>query len=52
VLSTTEDMARLRAEEAVEAGGDGRGCPLRVVDFEARVEGISLAKAGVVDSTS
>ena len=37
-------MARLRADETVEVGGDGwRRRPLRVVDFEARVEGISLA---------
>ena len=34
-------MARLRAEEAFEGGGEGwRRWPLRVVDFEARVEGV------------
>lgn len=41
VLSTAEDVARLRA---VEGGGDAcdwRRSPLRVVDFEARVEGIA-----------
>ena len=43
MLFTTDDMARLHADEAVEAGGDGwRRCPLRVVAFEARVEGILL----------
>ena len=36
-------MARLCADETVEVGGDGwRRRPLRVVDFEARVEGILL----------
>ena len=41
MLSATDDMARLRADEAVETGGDGwRRSPLRVVDLEARVEGI------------
>ena len=44
VLSATHDVARLRADETVEVGGDGwRRRPLHVVDFEARVEGISLA---------
>jgi hypothetical protein len=47
VLSTTDDVARLRADEAVEGGGDAwRRSPLRVVDFEARVEGISLRWVG------
>ena len=42
VLSATDNMARLRADEVVETGGDGWGrSPLCVVDFEARVEGIS-----------
>lgn len=44
MLSTADDVARLRAEETIEGGGDGwRRSPLRVVDFEARVEGIALA---------
>lgn len=44
MLSTTEDVVRLRTDEAAEAGGDGwRGWPLRVVDFEARVVGITWA---------
>jgi hypothetical protein len=47
VLSTTDEVARLRADEAVEGGGDAwRRSPLRVVDFEARVEGIGLRGAG------
>ena len=45
-------MARLRAVEAVEAGGEARGCPLRVVDFEARVEGISRKDGCFVDGMS
>ena len=36
VLSTTDDIARLRADKAVEAGGS----PLLVVAFEDRVDGI------------
>ena len=44
-------MARLRADEAFEAGGDGwRRWPLRVVAFEARVEGISWVRGLLDDS--
>ena len=40
-MSTTDDVARLRADKTVEGGGDDwRWSPLRVVDFEARVDGI------------
>ena len=47
MLSTTDDMAHLRADEAVEGGGDAwRRSPLCVVDFEARVEGIALRGYG------
>jgi hypothetical protein len=47
VLSTTDEVARLRADEAVEGGGDAwRRSPLRVVDFEARVEGMALRWVG------
>lgn len=49
MLSATEDVARLRV---VEAGGDAcdwRRSPLRVVDFEARVEGIDLRGRLVID---
>ena len=47
VLSTTDDVARLHADEAVEGGGDARRrSPLRVVDFEAQVEGICLQGVG------
>ena len=42
MLSTTDDVARLRADEAVEGGGDA----WRVVDFEPRVEGIALRGYG------
>ena len=42
MLSTTDDVAHLRAVEAVDTGGDVRRvCPLRVFDFEDRVEGIA-----------
>ena len=41
MVSTTDDVARLRADKTVEGGGDDwRWSPLRVVDFEARVDGI------------
>ena len=47
VLSTTDDVARLRADEVVEGGGDAwRRSSLRVVDFKARVEGICLQGVG------
>ena len=41
MVSTTDDVACLRADETVEGGGDDwQRSPLRVVDFEARVDGI------------
>ena len=45
MVSTTDDVARLRADETVEGGGDDwQRSPLRVVDFEARVDGIILVR--------
>jgi hypothetical protein len=43
VLSTTDDVARLRAEEGFEGGDTWRWRPLRLEDFEALVEGILLS---------
>ena len=41
ILSTTDDVARLRADEGFEGGGDTwRWRPLWFDDFEALVEGI------------
>ena len=49
VLSTTDDVAHLRAEEGFKGGGDTwRWRPLQLEDFEALVEGILLCQLVMV----